>query len=96
MSDTVIATEAAHDLIAHLKTRYGSLMFVQSGGGTRWQLPGLPARGRTAAWAERSAHRGNLRLPVLHRPRAVRALAQAAVPDRCCAGGKRHFFDRGT
>ena len=32
MSDTVIATGAAHDLIARLKTRYGSLMFVQSGG----------------------------------------------------------------
>jgi uncharacterized protein (DUF779 family) len=32
MSDTVIATGAARDLIARLRTRYGSLMFVQSGG----------------------------------------------------------------
>src|SRR5215469_14709338 len=32
MSDAVIATEAARDLIARLKARYGSLMFVQSGG----------------------------------------------------------------
>ena len=32
MSETVIATGAARDLIARLKARYGSLMFVQSGG----------------------------------------------------------------
>ena len=32
MSDTVRATEAARDLIARLVARYGSLMFVQSGG----------------------------------------------------------------
>jgi len=32
MSETVIVTEAARNLIARLKTRYGSLMFVQSGG----------------------------------------------------------------
>jgi uncharacterized protein (DUF779 family) len=32
MSDTVIATQAAHDLIMRLKARYGSLMFMQSGG----------------------------------------------------------------
>lgn len=32
MSDTVTATKAAHDLIMRLKARYGSLMFVQSGG----------------------------------------------------------------
>jgi uncharacterized protein len=32
MSETVIVTEAARDLIARLKTRYGTLMFVQSGG----------------------------------------------------------------
>lgn len=32
MSDIVKATEAARDLIASLKARYGSLMFVQSGG----------------------------------------------------------------
>ncbi len=32
MSESVMVTEAARDLIARLKTRYGSLMFVQSGG----------------------------------------------------------------
>jgi uncharacterized protein (DUF779 family) len=32
MSETVIATEAAHDLIMRLKACYGSLIFVQSGG----------------------------------------------------------------
>ncbi len=32
MSEIVKATEAARDLIASLKARYGSLMFVQSGG----------------------------------------------------------------
>ena len=32
MSDTVIATDAARELIVRLKARYGSLMFVQSGG----------------------------------------------------------------
>jgi uncharacterized protein (DUF779 family) len=32
MSDTVIATDAARDLIVRLVARYGSLMFVQSGG----------------------------------------------------------------
>ncbi|HZR42240.1 MAG TPA: DUF779 domain-containing protein [Ktedonobacteraceae bacterium] len=32
MSETVIATDAARDQIARLKARYGSLMFVQSGG----------------------------------------------------------------
>lgn len=32
MSDTVIATEAARDLIMQLKARYGSLIFMQSGG----------------------------------------------------------------
>ena len=32
MSESVMVTEKARDLIARLKTRYGSLMFVQSGG----------------------------------------------------------------
>ncbi len=32
MSESVRVTEAARDLIARLKTRYGSLMFMQSGG----------------------------------------------------------------
>ena len=32
MSETVSATEAARDLIVRLKTRYGSLIFMQSGG----------------------------------------------------------------
>lgn len=32
MSENIMATEKARDLIARLKTRYGSLMFVQSGG----------------------------------------------------------------
>ena len=32
MSESVMVTEEARDLIARLKTRYGSLMFVQSGG----------------------------------------------------------------
>ena len=32
MSETVIATEAAHDLIVRLVARYGSLIFMQSGG----------------------------------------------------------------
>ncbi len=32
MSDTVIATQAAHDLIVRLVARHGSLMFIQSGG----------------------------------------------------------------
>jgi uncharacterized protein len=32
MSETVMATEAARGLIARLKARYGSLMFMQSGG----------------------------------------------------------------
>ncbi len=32
MSETVSATDAARDLIVRLKTRYGSLIFMQSGG----------------------------------------------------------------
>lgn len=32
MSETVMVTEAARDLIMRLKARYGSLMFMQSGG----------------------------------------------------------------
>lgn len=32
MSETVTATEAARDLIVRLVARYGSLMFMQSGG----------------------------------------------------------------
>ena len=32
MSETVTATEAAGDLIEQLKARYGSLIFMQSGG----------------------------------------------------------------
>ena len=32
MSATVSATDAAHDVILRLKDRYGSLIFVQSGG----------------------------------------------------------------
>ena len=32
MSETVSATDAARDLIVRLKTRYGSLTFMQSGG----------------------------------------------------------------
>ena len=32
MSETVSATAAARDLIVRLKTRYGSLIFMQSGG----------------------------------------------------------------
>jgi uncharacterized protein len=32
MSQTVTVTEAAHELIVRLKARYGSLMFMQSGG----------------------------------------------------------------
>jgi uncharacterized protein len=32
MSETVSATQGARDLIVRLKARYGSLMFMQSGG----------------------------------------------------------------
>ncbi len=32
MSETVIATQAARDLIMRLQARYGSLIFMQSGG----------------------------------------------------------------
>ena len=32
MSETVMATEAARDLIVQLKARHGSLIFMQSGG----------------------------------------------------------------
>jgi uncharacterized protein (DUF779 family) len=32
MKETVTATKAAHDMIVQLKARYGSLMFMQSGG----------------------------------------------------------------
>jgi uncharacterized protein (DUF779 family) len=32
MGETVTATEAAHKLIEQLKARYGSLIFMQSGG----------------------------------------------------------------
>lgn len=47
---TVIATEAAYNLIMRLKASSGSLRFVQSGGRHGWQCSGLPARGRPPSW----------------------------------------------
>jgi uncharacterized protein (DUF779 family) len=39
MSQTVTATEAAHELIVRLKARYGSLIFMQSGGCCEGSVP---------------------------------------------------------
>ncbi len=81
MSETVTVTEAARELIVRLKARYGSLMFMQSGGCCDGSAPMCLHEGELLLGPNDLLHWRNCRLSLLYRSRAVRALAQATVPD---------------